>query len=160
VAERSNARFCSRSLAANAGSNLAGGMDVCLLSVLCSQVEADPSSRGVLPAVMCHCVWSRHTSRMRRPWPELGCCAKQKYLLTYSMEQKPFWQAHRSPASQEIPHTLGNPKVHYRIHKNQLPVPILNHINPVHAPPHFSKIHFNIILPSTPGSSKWWVTEK
>jgi hypothetical protein len=30
VAERSEARFCGRSLAGIAGSNSAGGMDVCL----------------------------------------------------------------------------------------------------------------------------------
>jgi hypothetical protein len=37
------------------------------------------------------------------------------------------------------------------------PVPILSKIDPVHAPPssNLSKIHFNIILPSTPGSFKW-----
>jgi len=77
------------------------------------------------------------------------------YLLTYSMEQSPSWETNRFSASQEIPCILWNPKVHYRTHKCPLPVPILNHLDPVHAPTsHFLTIHLNITLPSRPGSPK------
>ena len=78
------------------------------------------------------------------------------YVLIYSMEQSPSWEANWLSASQEIPHILWNPKVHYHIHKCPPPVPILSQLDPVHASAsHFLKFHRNIILPTMPGSSKW-----
>ena len=70
------------------------------------------------------------------------------YLLTYTMEHRPSWEASRFSASQKIPHILWNPKVHYCIHKCPPPDPIQSHLGPVHIPtPHFLMIHFNIIPP-------------
>ena len=67
------------------------------------------------------------------------------------------WKAIISSDSQEIPRILWKPKVHYRNHKRQQPVPILSNINILHvSQTHFLKIRFNIIPPSTPRSSKWF----
>ena len=75
------------------------------------------------------------------------------------MEQSLSLEDNRLSATQEIPRTFWNPKVHYHIHNSPLPVPILSQISPVHAlPAHLLKIHFSIIHPSTPGPSKWSIS--
>ena len=82
----------------------------------------------------------------------IGC-----FLLTYAMQQSPSWETKRLSASQEIPRILWNPQVNYSVHKCLPPDPNLNQINLGYAPTsHFLKIHLNIILPSMPGSSKWF----
>jgi hypothetical protein len=78
------------------------------------------------------------------------------YLITYSLERSPSWEANRFVASQEIPRILWNPKIHYSIHKRPPTFSILSQLNPVHTPTSYSlKIHRNIIHPSTPGSPNW-----
>ena len=87
VAARSKAWNCGRSLAGITDSNPAGGIDVCLLWVLCivrlrSLRRADHASRDVLPSV-CVSECDREASTMRRSWPTTCCCAVEKNCTYY-----------------------------------------------------------------------------
>jgi hypothetical protein len=82
MVERSKARVCRRSLAGIVVSNPAGGMisvscECCVLSGsgLCDEPITRPEE-----SYRPWCVIVRHpeTSKMRWPWPALGCCAREK----------------------------------------------------------------------------------
>jgi hypothetical protein len=70
--------------------------------------------------------------------------------------QSPSTDPNRIPSGQEIPCLLWNQTVYYSRHKSPIIVHNGSCTNPVHSlPSHFLTIHFSVILPSTPWSSKW-----
>jgi len=95
VAARSKAKVCGRPRREIVGSNPAGGMNVCMLWVLCVL-----SGRGLCDELITRLeelyrLWSvvvcdLETSRMGRPWPTGGCRAKKANKHT-SLEKHMFF---------------------------------------------------------------------
>jgi hypothetical protein len=74
-------------------------------------------------------------------------------LLSYAVEETPYWEPNPFSAGQEIPHILRNSRVHYHIHKCPAPVIVLSQIDPVHYPTSWRSIvilysHLHLGLPS------------
>jgi hypothetical protein len=83
-----------------------------------------------------------------------------RITLINSMEQSlSSWAANTAimqSANQEILRFLWNLKDYYLVRKGPPSVPILSQMNPIHNPkPCFPKVHFNVILLSTPRSSEF-----
>jgi hypothetical protein len=95
VAALSRELVCGRLPAGIAGSNSVGGMDISIVSVVCSQVEFSVADWSLIqrPTECGVSECDRETSIMRRPSVTRGCCVIKK---------GPLLEANNLSASQEI----------------------------------------------------------
>ena len=82
---RSKTWICGRSLAGIAGSNPSGCMDVCVVCVVCCQVEVSASGRSTVQRSPTDC--ASEASTMRRSWSTRGAVApwgnRETMLMAY-----------------------------------------------------------------------------
>jgi len=99
---------------------------------------------------------------VRTEWALLCCLFLERRLglscvevITSYIEQTPFWEAISSSAGLEIPYTLCNSKVDFRVHRSSPRVRMQGQIRPAH-PPLFciSKIHLNVSSHLPRGSTR------
>jgi hypothetical protein len=66
------------------------------------------------------------------------------------MDGSPCWEVYIRSASQKMSYLVWNRKVHYRFQKTSPLLPVLSQMSPIqNFSMYFSKIHSNIVLPST-----------
>jgi hypothetical protein len=96
------------------GSNPAGDTDVCLLWVVCCQVEVSASSSSLLQRSPTECgvsEYDRESSIMMRTWSTGGCCAmKRKVDINFGIPRKKLL-THAPPPPPHI-HTQATKSFH------------------------------------------------
>jgi hypothetical protein len=109
--------------------------------------------------LLCKSRWVQHKVNMQeiRNACMHAFTSLHTYLFTHSKEHSPSRKDTHFSASQEIPRILWNLNVHYHVYKCSPPVPFISQINLAHtSTSHLLNIHLNFILPSMPGSSKFF----
>ena len=121
---------CGRSFVGITASNPAGGLDACILWVLCvvtyrSLRRADHSPKEILPSVVCVTECDREASTMKRPWPSTHCRATKINPPKKTMPPCPnlTWSAYMFSQSSSITIFLTDPRCH--LLRSQSPAVIL-----------------------------------